>query len=65
MGDPPRHRVIADELRDAILTEATLLGVALTAYEQWLADESASLLDVLGEAFDVVGRGLGELSAQD
>ncbi|GAA2568172.1 mycofactocin system transcriptional regulator [Mycolicibacterium diernhoferi] len=39
----------------------SLLGVALTAYEQWLADESASLHDLLGESFDVVGRGLSDL----
>ena len=32
----------------------TLLGVALSAYERWLADESASLVDALGEAYDVV-----------
>ena len=39
----------------------SLLGVALTAYEQWLADESASLPDLLGESFDVVGPGLTNL----
>ncbi len=39
----------------------SLLGVALTAYEQWLADESTSLPDLLGESFDVVGRGLTNL----
>ncbi len=39
----------------------SLLGVALTAYEQWLADESASLPDLLGESFDVVGHGLTNL----
>lgn len=36
----------------------TVLGVALTAYEQWLADETVSLPDALGEAFDVVREGL-------
>lgn len=36
----------------------TMLGVALTAYEQWLADESVSLPEALGAAFDVVGAGL-------
>ena len=36
----------------------TVLGVALTAYEQWLADETVSLPDALGEAFDVVRDGL-------
>ncbi|MHA3023576.1 mycofactocin system transcriptional regulator [Mycobacterium sp. BMJ-28] len=40
----------------------TALGVALTAYEQWLADESVSLPDALGAAFDVVGHGLRELA---
>lgn len=39
----------------------TALGVALTAYEQWLADESVSLPDALGAAFDVVGAGLRAL----
>lgn len=39
----------------------TLLGVALTAYEQWLADESVSLEHLLGDSFDVVGRGLHTL----
>ncbi|TQK30658.1 TetR family transcriptional regulator [Arthrobacter sp. SLBN-53] len=39
----------------------TLLGVALTAYEQWLGDESVSLARLLGDSFDVVGRGLTEL----
>lgn len=36
----------------------TVLGVALTAYEQWLADETVSLPDALGEAFDIVRDGL-------
>ncbi|MCX8563474.1 mycofactocin system transcriptional regulator [Mycolicibacterium mucogenicum] len=36
----------------------TVLGVALTAYEQWLADETVSLPDALGEAFDIVREGL-------
>ncbi len=31
----------------------TLLGVALSAYEHWLADESDTLTDALGAAFDV------------
>ena len=39
----------------------TLLGVALTAYEQWLADESVSLEHLLGDSFAVVGRGLHTL----
>jgi len=37
----------------------TVLGVALTAYEQWLADETVSLPDALGEAFDIVREGIG------
>ncbi|WP_020101385.1 mycofactocin system transcriptional regulator [Mycobacterium sp. 360MFTsu5.1] len=36
----------------------TVLGVALTAYEQWLADETVSLPDALGEAFDIVRDGI-------
>ena len=39
----------------------TLLGVALTAYEQWLAGESVSLEQLLGDSFDVVGAGLHTL----
>jgi mycofactocin system transcriptional regulator len=31
----------------------TLLGVALAAYEHWLADESVSLPEALGAAFDL------------
>ncbi|MDH6244820.1 mycofactocin system transcriptional regulator [Mycobacterium sp. OTB74] len=40
----------------------TVLGVALTAYEQWLADETVMLPDALGRAFDVVSAGLRELN---
>ena len=39
----------------------TMLGVALSAYEHWLADESVSLVDALGDAFDTVSDGLGAL----
>jgi TetR/AcrR family transcriptional regulator, regulator of mycofactocin system len=39
----------------------TLLGVALSAYEHWLADESVPLPVALGNAFDVVGAGLDGL----
>ncbi|MUL49520.1 mycofactocin system transcriptional regulator [Mycobacterium sp. CBMA293] len=39
----------------------TVLGVALTAYEQWLADETVSLPEALGKAFDVVREGLGSV----
>ena len=41
----------------------TMLGVALSAYEQWLSDESVTLPGALGNAFDVVGVGLNELNA--
>jgi mycofactocin system transcriptional regulator len=39
----------------------TLLGVALSAYEHWLADESVSLTQALGDAFDTVSPGLDAL----
>lgn len=39
----------------------TMLGVALSAYEHWLGDESVSLPEALGNAFDVVGTGLDGL----
>lgn len=39
----------------------TMLGVALSAYEHWLAGESASLPQALGDAFDVVRAGLDAL----
>ncbi len=35
-----------------------LLGVALSAYEHWLADESLSLPEALGDAFDAIRGGL-------
>lgn len=35
-----------------------MLGVALSAYEHWLDDESASLPQALGAAFDAVRAGL-------
>jgi TetR/AcrR family transcriptional regulator, regulator of mycofactocin system len=38
-----------------------MLGVALSAYEHWLDDESVSLPQALGDAFDVVSAGLNEL----
>jgi mycofactocin system transcriptional regulator len=38
-----------------------MLGVALSAYEHWLDDESVSLPQALGDAFDVVGSGLNQL----
>jgi TetR/AcrR family transcriptional regulator, regulator of mycofactocin system len=39
----------------------TMLGVALSAYEHWLADESQSLIETLGDAFDTVSDGLRAL----
>ena len=39
----------------------TMLGVALSAYEHWLADESVSLAEALDDAFDTVSDGLGAL----
>jgi TetR/AcrR family transcriptional regulator, regulator of mycofactocin system len=38
-----------------------MLGVALAAYAHWLADETVSLPDALGEAFDVASSGLDAL----
>ena len=38
-----------------------LLGVALSAYEYWLEDETVSLPQALGNAFDVVRAGLDEV----
>lgn len=37
-----------------------MLGVALSAYEHWLDDDSRSLPQALADAFDVVGAGLDE-----
>src|SRR5688572_11871537 len=39
----------------------TMLGVALSAYEHWLADESVSLEQALGDSFDTVRPGLDAL----
>ncbi|ORV90473.1 mycofactocin system transcriptional regulator [Mycolicibacterium iranicum] len=39
----------------------TMLAVSLSAYEYWLADESASLAVSLGEAFDLLASGLADL----
>jgi mycofactocin system transcriptional regulator len=38
-----------------------MLGVALAAYENWLADAAVSLPDAIGEAFDAVSSGLDAL----
>ena len=43
----------------------TMLGVALSAYEHWLADESVSLAQALGDAFDTVSDGLSALDETD
>lgn len=37
----------------------SLMGVALSAYEHWLADEGVSLTSALGDAFDVIRPGAG------
>jgi TetR/AcrR family transcriptional regulator, regulator of mycofactocin system len=42
----------------------TLLGVALSAYEHWLDDESVSLPTALGDAFDVVRAGVDDLDSR-
>jgi TetR/AcrR family transcriptional regulator, regulator of mycofactocin system len=42
-------------------TAWTMLGVAMSAYEMWLADESASLQTALGDAFDTASAGLAAL----
>lgn len=39
-----------------------MLGTALAAYEFWLADESVSLPQALGDAFDTVAYGLDQLN---
>ncbi|WP_078323483.1 mycofactocin system transcriptional regulator [Mycobacteroides salmoniphilum] len=39
----------------------TLLGVALAAYEQWLADEASALTVLLGKGFDAAAAGLRAL----
>jgi hypothetical protein len=41
-----------------------MLGVALSAYEYWLDDESVSLPQALGDAFDVVRAGLDKLDTK-
>jgi mycofactocin system transcriptional regulator len=42
----------------------TMLGVALSAYGHWLADESQSLPRALGDAFDTVSDGLAGLGRE-
>lgn len=41
-----------------------MLGVALSAYEYWLANESVSLPQAIGDAFDVVAHGLDDLDGR-
>ncbi|MGA5541163.1 mycofactocin system transcriptional regulator [Mycobacterium sp. NPDC051198] len=41
-----------------------MLGVALSAYEHWLADESVALPDAIGRAFEVARPGLEALAPQ-
>jgi hypothetical protein len=40
----------------------TMLGVALSAYEHWLVDETVSLSQSLDDAFNTVSDGLGALT---
>lgn len=42
----------------------TMLGVALSAYGHWLADETASLPGALCAAFDTISEGLGNLESK-
>jgi len=42
----------------------TMLGVALSAYGHWLADESQPLPQALGDAFDTVSDGLAGLGRE-
>ncbi|MGV0678889.1 mycofactocin system transcriptional regulator [Mycolicibacterium fortuitum] len=41
-----------------------MLGVALSAYEHWLADESVALADAIGQAFELARPGLQALAAR-
>ncbi|WP_396926982.1 mycofactocin system transcriptional regulator [Mycolicibacterium sp.] len=42
-----------------------MLGVALSAYEHWLADETVSLPQAIGDAFDIVAHGLDDLDGRN
>ena len=42
-----------------------MLGVALSAYEYWLADEAVSLPQAIGDAFDIVAHGLDDLDGRN
>ena len=48
-----RRRAKPDDLVPQTVAWA-MLGVALSAYEHWLADESVSLTRALGDAFDLI-----------
>ncbi|CAN3127327.1 mycofactocin system transcriptional regulator [Mycobacterium sp. smrl_JER01] len=52
-----RLRVDAGELMPQTVAW-TMLAVSLSAYEYWLADETASLAATLGDAFDMLASGL-------
>ncbi|MEV0671127.1 mycofactocin system transcriptional regulator [Mycobacterium sp. NPDC050441] len=41
-----------------------MLGVALSAYEHWLADESVALADAIAQAFEVARPGVEALAPQ-
>jgi mycofactocin system transcriptional regulator len=41
-----------------------MLGVALSAYEYWLANEAVPLPQAIGDAFDVVAHGLDDLDGR-
>ena len=63
-SSPPSSRVGLGAKDDDVVPQTvawTMLGVALSAYEHWLADESVSLLRALGDAFDTVSDGLKTL----
>lgn len=52
-----RTGVAAGELRPQTVAWM-MLGTALSAYERWLADDTVSLPQALGDAFDVMRGGL-------
>jgi TetR/AcrR family transcriptional regulator, regulator of mycofactocin system len=55
-----RLRTAPDELVPQTVAW-TMLGVALAAYGRWLADETVSLPNALGDAFDLLAPGLTDL----
>lgn len=59
------HRIGAESSDLLPQTVAWLmLGVALSAYEKWLADESVSLTDAIAQAFEIARPGLDALGSQ-